>query len=243
MTGRALPPSSRFAGDDGSADPSLLAALAAHPPGGRAGEGVVAALAAVRVLVPVVASLDHAGTTPEGLVVDKEASAGVVAVRTPDGRTGLPVFSSTATLAAWRADARPVPAGTPQAAAACLAEGWDVLVLDPAGPCAAVVSAPAVRALADGSPWRPAVDDAGVDPVLRGAVRTGLQGLAGVVAADVEPGRTAEVAVVLELVPGLDRARLDAVLGRVQAALAAVPALAAADSVELRVRAARAGGA
>ena len=35
--------------------------------------------------------------------VDKEASAGIVALRAPDGRTALPVFTSVATMAAWRA--------------------------------------------------------------------------------------------------------------------------------------------
>ncbi|MBX9246506.1 SseB family protein, partial [Actinotalea ferrariae] len=125
MAGRALPPTSPYAGDDGSADPRLVAGLSAHEPGTRAGAELVAALAGARLLVPVLAELEASGTTSAGLHVDKEASAGVVALRTPDGRTALPVFSGVDAMRAWRADARPLPASAPRAAAACLAEGWD----------------------------------------------------------------------------------------------------------------------
>jgi len=58
--------------------------------------------------------------------------------------------------------------------------------------------------------------------------------------AHAEPGRRAEVAVVLDLTPGLDRARLDAVLARVNEALAADDTVAArVDSLELRLTTAR----
>ena len=67
--------------------------------------------------------------------VDKEASAGIVALRAPDGRTALPVFTSRrddGRLAPRRpAGARPT---SPRAALSAVTEGWEVLVVDPGGP-------------------------------------------------------------------------------------------------------------
>lgn len=239
MSRRELPPSSRFAGDDGSPDPLLAAALGAFGAGAGSLPDVVAALARARVLVPVLANLevadvvDHDGQAHQ---VDTEASAGIVALRAPDGRTALPVFSSVATMAAWRSDARPVPTLVPRAAVSAVDEGWEVLVLDPGGPVTVLVPRPAVSALARQEPWLPAVLGGAVDGVVRAAVAAAVVRVTHVVRADVEPGRRAEVAVVLALTPGLDRAGLDAVLARVNEALAADDTVAArVDSLELRL--------
>lgn len=240
MTGKALPPTSAFAGDDGSADPSLADALAGLEDRRTTLADVVRALADARVLVPVLAEVEASGTTDAGLHVDKEASTGVVALATPDGRTALPVFTSTSALAAWRADARPVPAEGPRAAAAALQEGWEVLVVDPGGPVTVPVPRTAVRALALGEDWRPAVVDGAVVPEVRSAVAVALEQVSEVRAADAVPGRRAEVAVVVALAPGLDRDALDGVLRRVGAALAAEAVVAArVDSLEMRVVTAR----
>lgn len=238
MAGRALPGTSPYAGDDGSPDPALASALAGHVSGERAGADVVAALAGARVLVPVMAELEVGGTTEAGLHVDKEASAGVVALGAPDGRTALPVFTGTAALAAWRGDARPVPASAARAAAACLEEGWHVLVVDPGGPVTAVVPAPAVRALAAGAPWAPASAGGVVRPELVAEVQAALAGVGPLAGVELGPGRGAEVAVHLAVRPGLDRGALDAVLAEVGRLLATTSLATEADSVELRVRAA-----
>lgn len=238
--GRALPPSSTFAGDDGSADAALAAVLTAHAadPVEVGIERVVDVLATARVLVPVVAGLEVGDVTAEGLHVDKEASAAVVALQAPDGRTALPVFTSVGSMARWRDDARPVAAEAARAATSALQEGWEVLVLDPAGPVSVVVPRPAVRALASGTRWDPAVRAGAVAPVVRRAVAA-LTGVEHVRTADAVPGRSAEVAVVLGLRPGLDRSRLDGVLARVNAFLAADPVVVErVDSIELRLTAA-----
>ena len=279
MTGRELPPTSAFAGDDGSADPR-----------------VAAALAGTRVLVPVLAELEVEDTVEVGghaHTVDKEASAGIVALQAPDGRTALPVFSSVAAMTAWRREARPVPTDVVRAALSAVSEGWELLVLDAGGPVTALLPRPAVWALAQQQPWRPAVlpgDGAGagdasagatatgpvVDPEVRAAVRAAVLGAlpsesseagpaeeqpapagrswfrrrraepAAPVAAgpvgpvrdvDAVPGARAEVAVVLTLVPGLDRSTLDGVLRRVGEALAADETVTQrVDSVEVRLR-------
>ena len=234
--GRALPGPSPFAGDDGTADPALMAALSAHL-GGAAGLGdVVAALTSARVLVPVLARLEAAGVTADGLEVDKEASAGVVAVRVPDGRAALPVFTSVASMQAWRPEARPVTSSAPRAAVAALAEGWEALLFDPAGPVAVVLPRTAVRALATGRPWRPAVEGGQVRPDVRAAVVGAVAGMEHVTSVDVRPGRGTAVAVVLGLRDGLDRSGLDEVLTRVGAALAAQALVVdAVDALEVRV--------
>lgn len=242
MSGRALPPSSPFAGDDGSADPRLAEVLAEHALGRAGLADVVAALVPTRVLVPVLAELEQVGTVVHDgheHTVDKEASAGVVALRTPDGRTALPVFTGVDAMRRWRPDARPVPSDVPRAALSAVGEGWEVVVVDPAGPVTVVLPRTAVYALAQGRAWAPAVRDDAVDEDVRAAVRAALAPVRLVVRADAVPGTRAEVAVELSLVPGLDRTGLDRVLAQVNAALAGDPTVAErVDSLELRLRAA-----
>lgn len=240
--GRELPPSSPFAADDGSADPNVAEALDALDAGRGSVADVVSALAGTRVLVPVLAELEVADVVEHdghAHTVDKEASAGIVALRTEDGRTALPVFTSVAAMAAWRSDARPVPTDVTRAALSAVSEGWEVMVVDAGGPVTVLLPRTAVWALAQQQGWRPAVLDGGVDADVTAAVRGALAGVPGVVSAGTEPGRRAEVAVVLTLVPGLDRTRLDGVLAQVNAALAADPVVAErVDSLELRLRSA-----
>lgn len=191
------------------------------------------------MLVPVLAELEAADVVVHDgheHTVDKEASAGIVALRAPDGRTAMPVFSSVAAMQAWHPHARPVPSDAARAALSAVGEGWEVVVLDPGGPVTAVLPRPAVWALAREQRWRPAVVDGVVDAEVVAAVADAVAGIAAVAGVRAEPGRRAEVAVVLALVPGLDRAALDDVLARVNAGLAAHEVVAArVDSVELRL--------
>jgi hypothetical protein len=240
VAGRELPPTSRFAGDDGTADPRAAAVLAEHAAGRADVADVVAALAGVRVLAPVLAELEASETVVhEGHehTVDKEASAGIVALQAPDGRTALPVFTSVDAMRAWRPDARPVPTDVPRAALSAVSEGWELVVVDPGGPVTVLVPRPAVWALAQGVAWEPAVRGGVVAADVRAAVAAAGRGVAAVVSVDAVPGARAEVAVVLTLVPGLDRVGLDGVLARVNAALASDETIASrVDSLELRLR-------
>lgn len=230
--------SNPFAGDDGSADQGLASALAqyAAASGVPTLERVVAALAAARVLIPILAELDVSGTNESGQVVDKEASAGVVALEAPDGRQALPVFSSVAAMAAWRADARPVPVESVRAALSAVAEDWALLVIDPGGPVTVLVPRPAVWAIAQGNQWFPAVSEDVVDPAVLAEVTAALGSLHQVRTVTVVPGRNAEVAVVLGLIPGLDRTGLDAVLATVNSILASSDLISErVDSLEIQV--------
>ncbi|MYS20752.1 MULTISPECIES: SseB family protein, partial [unclassified Streptomyces] len=106
-------PDPGFADDDGSAAPALAAALADYardrttPRAGAAERAVVAALHGARLLVPVVALLGEAETGPDGLRREKTSDMAVPTIQAPDGRRALPAFTSTASLARWRPDARP----------------------------------------------------------------------------------------------------------------------------------------
>jgi len=240
VAGRELPPSSPFAHDDGAAAPAVAAALAALADGSGSLGGVVGALAGTRVLVPVLAELEVADLVVHGEhehTVDKEASAGIVALQTPDGRRALPVFSSVTSMAAWRADARPVPTDVARAALSAVQEGWEVIVLDAGGPVPVLLPRPAVWALAKQEPWSPAVHDGTVEPDVAAAVASALSTVGPVVRCAVEPGTRAELAVVVTLVGGLDRGSLENAVARINAALAASEVVTErVDSVELRLR-------
>jgi SseB protein N-terminal domain len=244
---RSIQPTSQFAGDDGSADAELVALLEGYGSGTSPLSAVVARLAQTRVLVPVLAELGAAETVVQDgkeLHVDKEASAGVVALEAPDGRRTMPVFTSVESMRAWRSDARPVPVEAPRAALSAVSEDWSLLVVDPAGPVTVLVPRPAVWALAQGHTWRPALvptaDGMTVDDEVAAAVADAAAPVQHVVRAHAEPGRSAEVAVVLALDPGLDRFGLDQVLVQVNSRLGASKVIAErVDSLELRVGAAR----
>ncbi|WP_299037370.1 SseB family protein [uncultured Pseudokineococcus sp.] len=228
--GRTLTPSP-FAGDDGSADAGVVAALAERDATGPA--AVVAALAGTRVFVPVVAvSAGEEASPLTGVASDTGADMAVVTLTAPDGRRALPVFTSTAALAAWDAAARPVPSEVERAALSAVDEGCAMLVLDPAAQRPLVVPRPAVEALAQQRSWTPSWEREDVAE----AVRAAAEVEPAVASAAVERGRRAETAVVLALAPGLDQPALDALLQRVQDRLATSAVVAeGVDSLELRL--------
>ena len=154
-------PDPGYAGDDGGPDLALrqlLAAVAATP--GDADErDVVAALAAARLLVPVMTEATESGSA---MVVPALLAA--------DGRRALPVFTGLDALAEWRRDARPVPVSGQRAAYSALAEGHDALLLDVAGPTPYLLTGPALRALAEGRQLLFPRDDPDVLAALAAAV-------------------------------------------------------------------------
>ncbi len=235
-------PESLFSDDDGTADARLAQALIRHTSGRVPLAEVVDALAFARVLVPVLASGDARHVGAHGLEQDAVASTGVVAVRLPDGRAALPVFTDVDAMRDWRPEARPVPAEGPRAALAAVAEQWSALVVNP-GMEALVIPRPAMWALAQGEPWRPAVVDGRLADDLRDEIVAAIRVDEDVRGVDARAGRAAEVAVVLTLAPGLTASDLDAVLARVQEEIARVGALARrVDSLEVTVETAESAG-
>ena len=152
--GRTLQPNPH-SNDDGSADPALIAALSAFARGQVSSGQVVQALAAARVLVPLIANLGEQGEGAHGHTVDKSAELSIVAVQTPDGQAALPVFSSVATMQAWNPQARPVPVQGQRAALAAATEGQTRLVIDAGTETEFVLRRPAIWALAQNQTWVP----------------------------------------------------------------------------------------
>ena len=228
-------PESIFSDDDGSADARLAQALIRFSRGKAPLTDVVDALAYARVLVPVVASGEQRHRGAHGLEQDAVASTGVVAVQMADGRTALPIFTDVDAMKAWSEKARPIPAEGPRAALAAINEEWSTLVINP-GMETVLIPRPAVWALGQGEPWRPAVVDGLVDAAVRDAVVEAVTLDDALVGIDATPGRGAEVAVVLRLVAGLTQTEVDTVVGRVQHQLAQSAVVAQrVDSLELRL--------
>jgi hypothetical protein len=148
-TGRTIPDPG-FAGDDGSAQPDLVAALAAYAADPGRHLAVFLAPQRARLLVPVVAVLGEVEVDDAGLAHDKTSDMATALLTGRDGRQALLAFTSLQTLGAWRPDARPVPVAAPLAARSALQEGAAALVVDVAGPTTYAVEGGLLDGLARG---------------------------------------------------------------------------------------------
>jgi hypothetical protein len=223
--------------DDGSAPPALLAAIDAFHTGTTGEADVVAAIRASRLLVPLVARLDEAGTNDHGHTVDKSAELAIVTVTAPDGRAVLPAFSSTDAMRTWNPTARPVPADAVRVALAAASENTDLVVLDPGSASEFVVRRPAVWAIGQSRDWTPSYQDPEVLSAFTGITDERVVGV------DLSAGDPSgilagpELLVTLELIPGLDRAGLDDLLAGLQLAWSRHPVISdRVDSLGVRLR-------
>ena len=219
----------RHAGDDGSADPALAAALAAFAAGEGDAASVVDAYRSARLLIPLIAETGSHGQDaepelgPHGLPVDKTQELSIVTVAAPDGRAVLPVFTSVQTMSTWNARARPVPADGVRTALSAASDGTELIVIDPGSPTEFVLRRPAVWAIGQGERWEPAH----VSPEVYAGLQESIGGELGVLDLSVADGdptarlRGPELIVRLHLIDGLDRAELDAILQRLAARWAA----------------------
>lgn len=239
-----------FEDDDGSANPDYVAALSALEAGTGSEELVVASLAAARVFVPIVATVAEEAAGADGLVADKQSDMALVTLQAADGRKALPVFTSTKALSDWHPQARPVAVYAARAALSAVAEGAELMVLDPGSFLPFVLRRPAVWSLAQQTAWRPSYADTEVAQVMaRGlerhpAVRR-LEILPGggvaVQAADgaAVPGGGAgpELRAVLYLEDGLDAAAVQSLVGELHAGWAQnVLFSERVDSIEIKIR-------
>jgi SseB protein N-terminal domain len=130
--------------EEGAPDAALATALAEwsldRAPAAEA--GVQAALVTARLLVPIVPLPREAGTT-DPAEMSRPTLIG------HDGRSAAPAFTCVTSMAAWRADARPVAALGREVLAAA-AEAGHAVVLDVAGPVTYVVEDEALTLLATG---------------------------------------------------------------------------------------------
>ena len=138
---------SRPGGDTGEAGREVSQSLAAYAEGTGSEHAALTALAATRLLVPVVALLAEANE--DG--TEKESEMALPTLVGNDGRKAIIAFTGSETLRRWQADARPVPVPASRVWAAAISEA-DAAVIDVAGPVPLVVEGARLHALANGEP-------------------------------------------------------------------------------------------
>ncbi|MGH3153518.1 MAG: SseB family protein [Streptosporangiaceae bacterium] len=186
MSGHLNPGGQQFRGDRGAADPRVAAALAAWQSGQGSEQAALTALAATRLLVPVIAVLaDPAADSPAPADHDKDRDQDrhkdhdkdrdknsemvMPTLIGQDGRPAVPAFTSLDALARWRPDARPVPAEADRVWRAAVADGCAV-VIDVAGPVPLAVEGARLAALAARQPVPPPYDDPDVQAQVEAAL-------------------------------------------------------------------------
>ena len=199
MADHLNPGGQQFHGDRGAADPRVTAALAAYQAGQGSEQAALTALAAARLLVPVVAVLAD-GVATQG---DKDSEMVLPTLIGRDGRPAVLAFTSLDALARWRPQARPVPAEADRVWRAAVADGCAV-VIDVAGPVPLAVEGARLAALAAGHPVPPPHEDPDVQAEVQAAVAAEPV-IAGFSLAPGRPGAT-DLAIRLELAkPSPDR--------------------------------------
>src|SRR6202162_5786970 len=167
VSGHLNPGGPQFRGDRGAADPRVAAALAAYQAGQGSEQAALAALAAARLLVPVIAVLGSGPATPQH--GDKDSEMVLPTLIGRDGRPAVLAFSGLDALARWRPDARPVPAEADPVWRAAVGDGCAV-VIDVAGPVPLAVEGARLAALAAGQPVPPPHEDPDVQAQVEAAL-------------------------------------------------------------------------
>jgi len=193
VSGYLNPGGQQFRDDDGAADPRVTEALAAYHAGQGSEQAALTALAAARLLVPVVALLAD-GSAAEG---DKNSEMVLPKLIGRDGRPAVPAFTGLDALARWRPDARPVPAEADRVWRAAVADGCAV-VIDVAGPVPLAVEGARLAALAAGRPVPPAHED----PDVRAQVEAAVAGEPVIAGFTLAPGGEVDLAVRLRAAGG-----------------------------------------
>ena len=215
MSGHLNPGGQQFRGDRGGADPLLTAALGAYHVGQGSEQAALGALAAARLLVPVIAEQSNKDQSHKDQSHkdqshkdqshkdqshkdqgDKDSEMVLPTLIGRDGRPAVLAFTGLDALARWRPDARPVPAEADRVWRAAVADGCAV-VIDVAGPVPLAVEGARLGALAAGQPVPPAHED----PDLRAEIGAALAGEPVILGFTLAPSRPADLAVRLRVAP------------------------------------------
>jgi len=217
VSGHLNPGGQQFRHDRGAADPRVAAALAAYLAGQGSEQAALSALASVRLLVPVLATLAGGAGTADASQGDKNSEMALPTLIGRDGRPALPAFTGLDALTRWRPDARPVPAEADRVWRAAVAEGCAV-VIDVAGPVPLAVEGARLAALAAGRPVPPPHED----PDIRAEVEAAVAGEPGITGFTLAPGREdgTDLAVTLLLAAGDPGPVLTRAANRIAARLA-----------------------
>jgi hypothetical protein len=182
VSGQLNPGGQNFRGDDGSADAGVAAALAAYQAGEASEHAALTALAAARLLVPVMAVLAEAGDDGAG----KNSEMALPTLIGHDGRAAIIAFTSLDALSRWRPNARPIPAEADRVWRAAAADGCAV-VIDVAGPVPFVLEGARLAALAAGQP----VPEPHEDPDVHAEVEAVIAAESAIAGARLAPGGSA----------------------------------------------------
>jgi hypothetical protein len=211
-----------FRSDDGSAHPEVVAALTEFASGRGSEQAVLVALAASRLLVPVVAVLaeeaepaEEAEATgsqaqetgieagpatdePELRAAMRGEKASDMAMPTLiglDGRRAVPAFTSLQSMSRWQSDARPVPVAARSVWQTACADSAAV-VIDVAGPVPFAVEGARLATLARGEEAPEPYRDPDVHEIVAAALANQLE----VASFDLQPGDDGQdLAIVLSL--------------------------------------------
>jgi hypothetical protein len=212
VSGHLNPGGQQFRGDRGGADPLLTAALAAYHVGQGSEQAALGALAAARLLVPVIAEQSHKDQSHKDQSGkdrgDKDSEMVLPTLIGRDGRPAVLAFTGLDALARWRPDARPVPAEADRVWRAAVADGYAV-VIDVAGPVPLAVEGARLAALAAGQPVPPPHEDLDV----RAEVQAAVAAEPAIAGFSLAPGHlgAADLAITLHLSPRQDADRGSAV--------------------------------
>lgn len=204
VSGHLNPGGQQFRGDRGGADPRVTEALAAYQAGQGSEQAALDALAAARLLVPVIAVLgsEPVNVKQEPVNVkhgDKDSEMVLPTLIGRDGRPAVLAFTGLDALARWRPDARPVPAEAGRVWRAAVADGCAV-VIDVAGPVPLAVEGTRLTALAAGQSVPPPHED----PDIHAEVRAAVAAEPAIAGFSLAPGHhgAADLAITLRLAPG-----------------------------------------
>ena len=196
MSGPLNPGGQQFRDDHGAADPRVAAALAAYQAGQDSEQAALTALAAARLLVPVLAVAEGDPVT-DGNKTDKNSEMMLPTLIGRDGRPAVLAFTGLDALARWRPNARPVPAEADRVWRAAVADSCAV-VIDVAGPVPLAVEGARLQALAAGQPVPPADQD----PDVRAEVEAAVAAETMIAGFGLAPSREVDLAVRLRVAAG-----------------------------------------
>ena len=217
VSGHLNPGGQQFRGDRGGADPLLTAALGAYHVGQGSEQAALGALAAARLLVPVIAEQSHKDQSHKDQSGgDKDSEMVLPTLIGRDGRPAVLAFTGLDALARWRPDARPVPAEADRVWRAAVADGCAV-VIDVAWPVPLAVEGARLAALAAGQPVPPPHED----PDVHAEVRAAVAAEPAIAGFSLAPGHhdAADLAITLHLAPRQD-ADLGSAVNRAAAGIA-----------------------
>ena len=202
--------------DDGTAPEEFLQVLADFRTGKATQEQVIDVVTTMRLLIPLLAELGESGEGAHGQTVDKSADLAIVTVATPDDQNGLPVFSSVAAMQLWNPTARPVPADARRVALAAASESNTRIIIDAENETEFAIRRPTIEAIAKAEKWVHPIRDQRVLAEFKSVESQ----IAEIEALTLEDGdessrlRSAEVLVLVTLIPGLNAEQLQEVMQR-----------------------------